>query len=79
MKKYLIFFSSILSIVILFFSNIVFAKTNISDNQELNWYFVNREKGKTPEAPKESVEFFKDYDAYYVGDTNSKVLYYEDT
>lgn len=75
MKKNLIFFLSILSIIGLFFSNIVFANSNISDNQELNWYFVNREKGKTPEAPKESVGFFEDYDAHYVGDTNSKVLY----
>lgn len=75
MKKNLLFFLSIFSIIGLFFSNIVFANSNISDNQELNWYFVNREKGKTPEAPKESLSFFKDYDAYYVGDTNSKVLY----
>lgn len=75
MKKTFFFFLSILSIAGLFFSNVAFAKSNISDNQELNWYFVNREKGKTPEAPKESVDFFKDYDAYYVGDTESKVLY----
>ncbi|WP_300381811.1 delta-lactam-biosynthetic de-N-acetylase [Clostridium sp.] len=75
MKKRFFFFLSILSVIGLFFSNVVFAKSNISDNQELNWYFVNREKGKTPEAPKESVSFFKDYDAYYVGDTTSKVLY----
>ncbi|MBQ6820051.1 MAG: delta-lactam-biosynthetic de-N-acetylase [Clostridium sp.] len=48
---------------------------NASDDLELNWYFVNREKGKTPEQPKESAEYLSEYDGYYVGDTNSKVLF----
>lgn len=46
-----------------------------SDDLELNWYFVKRENEKIPEPPKESVDFFSNYSAYYVGDTNSKVLY----
>lgn len=50
-------------------------KVMASDDLELNWYFVKRENGKTPEPPKESASFFSDYNAYYVGDTNSKVLY----
>lgn len=64
-------------LVFIFFSyfNSVSADIIVSDDLELNWYFVNREKGKTPEAPKESVGFFQDLGAYYVGDTNSKVLY----
>lgn len=52
-------------------SLIVFAK----DNSELNWYFVLREKNKTPEAPKESAEFLKDTDSFYVGDTTKKELF----
>lgn len=50
-------------------------KVIASDDLELNWYFVKRENGKTPEPPKESASFFSEYNAYYVGDTNSKVLY----
>lgn len=74
MKKFL--FSITLSLVFLLsLSSITYAFNLVSDDTELNWYFVNRENGTTPEAPKESVDFFKDYDAYYVGDTNSKVLY----
>lgn len=63
------------TIFLLLFSNISYALTLISEDTELNWYFVNRESGKTPEAPKESADFLNEYDAYYIGDTNSKVLY----
>lgn len=46
-----------------------------SDDLELNWYFVKRGDNTTPEQPKESINFLSEYDGYYVGDTNSKVLY----
>ncbi|WP_394855011.1 delta-lactam-biosynthetic de-N-acetylase [Clostridium lamae] len=46
-----------------------------SDDLELNWYFVKRGNGTTPEQPKESASFLSEYNAYYVGDTNSKILY----
>lgn len=55
--------------------NLNIQKVIASDDLELNWYFVKREKGKTPEAPKEAGSFFSECNAYYVGDTNSKVLY----
>ncbi|GAB6170368.1 hypothetical protein JCM1393_28280 [Clostridium carnis] len=73
-KARFIVFSVLLSLLLtipVFISAQVFA----SDDTELNWYFVNREKGKTPECPKESSDFFNELGAYYVGDTNSKVLY----
>ncbi|ASW42646.1 delta-lactam-biosynthetic de-N-acetylase [Clostridium isatidis] len=74
MKKFLLFI--LLSLVFLLtLSNISHAFSLITDDTELNWYFVNRESGKTPEAPKESIDFLREYDAYYVGDTDSKVLY----
>lgn len=47
----------------------------VPENSELNWYFVNRGKDTLPEGPKESVNILKDYDAYYLGDTESKVIY----
>ncbi|WP_288221335.1 delta-lactam-biosynthetic de-N-acetylase [uncultured Clostridium sp.] len=55
--------------------NLLVNKAIASDDLELNWYFVKRENEKTPEPPKESASFFSEYGAYYVGDTNSKVLY----
>ena len=51
------------------------SKTTIPEDSELNWYFVNRGKDTTPEAPKESADFFSKYDAYYVGNTEEKVIY----
>lgn len=72
MKSFKKIFSLTLVILNIFIS-IPFALTN--DNLELNWYFVKREEGKTPEAPKESISFLKDCDGFYVGDTNSKVIY----
>lgn len=47
----------------------------VPENSELNWYFVHRGKDTLPEGPKESVNILKDYDAYYLGDTESKVIY----
>mgnify|MGYP002534886282 CR=1 FL=1 len=45
------------------------------ENSELNWYFVNRGNDQIPECPKESAEFLDTYDAYYVGDTENKIIY----
>lgn len=69
---------SILSILLISLISIpttAYAKTQINDNAELNWYFVNRHDGKIPECPKESSDFFQSLDAYYVGDINNKVIY----
>lgn len=65
------------SIILLFLVPFNFININAlsTDDSELNWYFVNREKGKTPESPKESDSFLSEYGGYFVGDTNSKVLY----
>lgn len=48
---------------------------NIPENSEMNWYFVNRGKDTLPEGPKESISILGQYDAYFLGDTNSKVIY----
>lgn len=70
-KKLLFIFSFILTLLVsatpLAFSS--------NDNTEFNWYFVSREKNKTPEAPKESATFLKDSNSFYVGDTTKKELY----
>ena len=47
----------------------------VPENAELNWYFVNRGNDQIPECPKESAEFLDTYDAYYVGDTENKIIY----
>lgn len=52
-----------------------YTKLNVSDDTELNWYFVNRGKDAMPEGPKESINFIKDYDGYFVGNTEEKVIY----
>ena len=49
--------------------------TSASDDSELNWYFVNRGKDTLPECPKEATGLLSKYDAYYLGDTNEKVIY----
>lgn len=81
MKKVCIIF---ISMIVIFISPCkVYAKTfpfpvfskEISDTQELNWYFVPNNKNMTPDAPKESSAFLKNTNSYYVGDTSSKVLY----
>lgn len=46
-----------------------------SDDSELNWYFVSRVQGESPEAPKESQDFLQQLGGYYLGDTNTKTLY----
>lgn len=75
MKKILISLFLILSIIMPF--NYAYGAINNtqSDNTELNWYYVAKEKGSTPEPAKESTSFLKENDGYYVGDTNKKVLY----
>ena len=67
--------SFILSISCL--STIAFSHSNTqsSDDTELNWYFVNRGKDTLPECPKEATGLLSKYDAYYLGDTNEKVIY----
>ena len=59
------------------FSTIAFGHsiTLASDDSELNWYFVNRGKDTLPECPKEATGLLSKYDAYYLGDTNEKVVY----
>lgn len=72
MKKILV----LLIAFILCFQTTAFAQdVNVSDNEELNWYYVAREKNKLPECPKESQNFLKDCNGYYVSNTSKKVLY----
>lgn len=49
--------------------------SSFSDEDELNWYYVGKGKGQIAEGPKESVSFLKENSAYYLGDTEKKVLY----
>lgn len=67
--------SIILISILLLLPKITTASTMDSGDTELNWYFVSRKKGDTPESPKDSISFFKELGGYFVGDTNSKVLY----
>lgn len=53
----------------------VYAHSLISDDSELNWYFVARGKGNLPEGAKESISFIADYDAYFIDKTDKKILY----
>ena len=39
-----------------------------------SWYFLPREDGKQPE-PTDQAPFYKNYNAYYVGDAEEKVIY----
>lgn len=71
-------FTVLLLIFIISFSTTVLGASdvNVSDNQELNWYYVAREKNCLPECPKESESFLKDCNGYYVSsNTTKKVLY----
>lgn len=72
-KKY--FKPILLSLCIIFLFGITAFATNLNSSNELNWYFVFRGKGVTPEAPKESASFLKDTKSFYVGDTSKKELY----
>lgn len=71
----------IFSLLILMACNFISANSYIiqnksdPENTELNWYFVNRGNNQSPECPKESAEFLDTYDAYYVGDTENKIIY----
>mgnify|MGYP000700357614 FL=1 len=44
------------------------------DSTEYNWYFNPRQDHKQPDPIKEA-DFFRDYNTYYVGDPNEKVIY----
>lgn len=46
-----------------------------SDQGELNWYYVGKGKDNIAEPPKESADFLKQSDAYYLGNTSEKVIY----
>ena len=74
-KLFIFLLTLILSVSCL--SSIAFGHSiNIaSDDTELNWYFVNRGKDTLPECPKEATGLLSKYDAYYLGDTNEKVVY----
>ena len=39
-----------------------------NDQGELNWYYVGKGKYNIAEGPKESVDFLKENDAYFLGD-----------
>ena len=73
MKKKLFAFALLIALFISIIPMNVMALD--SDTKELNWYYVARVKGETPEPAKESVSFLKEYGGYYVGDTSQKVLY----
>ena len=62
-------------ITLSFILNFITLKATASDDLELNWYFVRRGEGLTPEQSKEFKSFLSDCNGYYVGDTNSKVIY----
>lgn len=49
--------------------------SSFSDEDELNWYYVGKGKDQIAEGPKESVSFLKENSAYFLGDTEKKVLY----
>ena len=68
---------SIISILLLCLAPGNYIKSSaISDSSELNWYYAPvKENNQIPGAPKESADFLDEYDAYFLGDTSSKVLY----
>ena len=55
-KIFIILFSFLL------ISNPIFT-FSVSDNEELNWYYVPCKNHKIPEGSKESASFIKDYDS----------------
>lgn len=75
MKKLKVIISTFLTSLLVFSPIFASASTSISDDGELNWYFVARGKGNLPEGAKESIDFISDYDAYFLGKTEEKVLY----
>lgn len=46
-----------------------------NSQSELNWYYVGKGKDNIAEGPKESIDFLKENDAYFLGDTSNKVIY----
>lgn len=75
MKKLKVIISTFLISLSVFSPVFANVSTLISDDGELNWYFVARGKGNLPEGAKESIDFISDYDAYFLGKTEEKVLY----
>ena len=73
MKKKLFAFALLIALFISIIPMNVMALD--SDTKELNWYYVARVRGETPEPAKESASFLKECGGYYVGDTSQKVLY----
>ena len=74
MKKKLFVSALLIALIVSIIPMNVMALT-ASDTTELNWYYVARVKGETPEPAKESASFLKECGGYYVGDTSQKVLY----
>lgn len=75
MKKMKIIVSTLLTALLLLGPTFVSASTLLSDEGELNWYFISRGKGNVPEGAKESIGFISEYDTYFLGKTEEKVLY----
>lgn len=75
-NKFSFLLVSIFVLISLIVSNAyAYSKYSIGDDFELNWYFVNRGKDLMPECPKEATGLLSKYNAYYLGDTNEKVIY----
>lgn len=47
----------------------------ISDDDELHWYYISKEKNQIPDGPRESIDFLKENAVYYLGDTTKQVIY----
>lgn len=78
MRKFKILILPLLFVLLIGITpSIAYSKSNlsISDDTELNWYFVNRGRDNLPEGPKESLSIIKDYDGYFLGNNNNKVIY----
>lgn len=80
-RNYFIIGAFLLIFTVLFSTNLDILsklKTQIFNhelsNTEYNWYFNPRNDGKQPTPIKEA-DFFKKYNAYYIGDPNEKTIY----
>ncbi len=72
MKRY----SKVLLSVILVLCTIAIPLyANSLDNTKVDWWIVREKDHQTPRANDKLKYDIKDYDAYYVGDTEKKVLY----
>ncbi|WP_238884786.1 delta-lactam-biosynthetic de-N-acetylase [Clostridium sp. YIM B02551] len=67
-KIFLIFFLSLVSFV-------TYIPTVASSTKELDWYYASNGKGNIPSPPKECKDFIAKYPAYFLGNTNEKVIY----